>query len=109
MRIFKVYCQKCGWEGERLESEMHLPNKCPICGATGSLSIKEKELYKVTEVLIEDNIRDGLRSFGIEKTLEAIIASKEISLDLYDEYIKVLKISYPKLYQIIKQSENGRK
>jgi len=109
MRIFKIYCQKCGWEGERLESEMHLPNKCPICGATGSLSIKEEELHKITEVLIEDNIKEGLKNFGIEKTLELILLSKEISLDLYDEYIKVLKMSYPGLYQLIKKVENERK
>jgi len=103
MRTFKIYCQKCGWEGERLESEMYLPNECPICNAKGSLSIKEEELHKITEVLIEDNVRDGLKNFGIEKTLELISESKLISQSLYEEYLRVLEMSYPKLYKIVKE------
>ncbi len=102
MRIFKVYCQKCGWEGERLESEMNQPNECPICLTQGSLTIKQEDVHKVTEVILEDNIRETLKVFGIERTLELVSESKAFSRDLYEEYLRVLEMSYPKLYKIVK-------
>ena len=87
MRILKVFCTHCGYQGEIIEGECI--NECPICSTQGSLQLTQRQRDIMMKEKIRAHILEGFKSFGIEKTIEDIETFQSNHMkEMYAEIIK---------------------
>lgn len=92
MKILKVICSKCGYQGTITQGD---PIKeCPICNTRGTLQPTDEQKQEWIREKVRAHILEGFKNFGIEKTLEDINDKKAFSSDMRKIYVEEIKKMY---------------